>query len=782
MASKRSETYQGKGAKINESGKFEGVFDLKASGAATYLSERMAVFDRMLAKQKATLESKTQDPINITLPDGSVKSGLRWKTTPLEIALGISKGLAANSMVARVLYSEAELLQKVSSVASVEDEEPVEVGCCAGHESKAVLWDMARPLEGHCNLELLNFESSEGRDTFWHSSAHILGNALEHEFGCHLTIGPPLDRGFYYDGYYGPEKRAFAQEDFEKVEAKAKDIIKSGVPFERLEVTKAEALELFQHNPFKVQLIATKVPENSVTSVYRCGSLIDLCRGPHVPTTLAVKGFSVDNRSSATTWLGQQDTDMLLRMYAISFPSEKQLKEYKIQLEEAKKRDHRLIGAQQELFFFHPIISPGSAFWMPHGALIFNKLQQFMRTEYNFRGYKEVITPNLYNRALFEKSGHVGNYEENMYSVNIEGEQWFLKPMNCPGHCMVFDHKVRSYKDLPIRMASFGVLHRNEASGSLGGLTRVRRFQQDDAHIFCRSDQIQQEVSGVLKFLKFVYDTFGFKEFAVALSTKPKKAMGSQEAWDAAESALKQALESEAIAYTINPGDGAFYGPKIDIQLSDAIGRKHQCGTIQLDFQLPLKFNLQYRGPGVAVAEEEEPAPQVSADGHSHHAKHHQAQAHEAELKPGFERPVMVHRAILGSVERMMSVLIEHFAGKWPLWLSPRQIMVCPVAHGFDSYADYVARQFVLQGFAAEADTSSKTLNKKLREAQLAQFNYMAVVGEKEQNDQTVTLRRRGDDKPFGTFKLTEALQMFKTEAAVNSYDPAQGLEPFVRA
>jgi len=759
---KRSETYIGTGAKINDLGKFEGIFDLKSAGAADYLKARSSIFDRLLTIQKENVASKPRDAITITLPDGSVKAGTRWSTTPLEIASAISLTLAKSSMVARVLYSESELLASLGKVVAADDDgEAGHDSCCGGHAepSKAVLWDMSRPLEGPCRLELLNFETPEGKDTFWHSSAHILGNALEHEFGCHLTIGPPLERGFYYDGFYG-EKRMMSQEDFAKVEVRAKEVTKSAVPFERLEVTKEEALELFQHNPFKLQLISNKVPEGSRTSVYRCGSLIDLCRGPHLPHTGLVQAFSVDNKSSTTTWLGKQENDMLIRVYAISFPTEKKLKEHLTMMEEAKKRDHRVIGTQQELFFFHPLISPGSCFWQPHGTVLFNRLQEFMRTEYRFRGYKEVITPNLYARALFERSGHVGNYEENMYSVSVEGEQWFLKPMNCPGHCMVFDHKVRSYKDLPLRMASFGVLHRNEASGSLSGLTRVRRFQQDDAHIFCRPDQIQAEVASTLQFLKFVYQTLEFKEYSIALSTRPKKAMGSVEVWDAAESALKQALESQQIAYTINPGDGAFYGPKIDVRLTDAIGRKHQCGTIQLDFQLPLRFNLQYK----TSANPTEEAPQVDAG---------------SELKPGFERPVMVHRAILGSVERMTGILIEHFAGKWPLWLSPRQVMVVPVAHTFDGYAEYVARQLVLHGFAAEADLSSKTLNNKLREAQLAQFNYIAVVGEAEQSGLTVTLRRRGEIKQFGTFALEEAVKMFKDEVAVNSFNPAQGLEPF---
>jgi threonyl-tRNA synthetase len=313
-------------------------------------------------------------------------------------------------------------------------------------------------------------------------------------------------------------------------------------------------------------------------------------------------------------------------------------------------------------------------------------------------------------------------------------------------------------------MADFGVLHRNEAAGSLSGLTRVRRFQQDDAHIFCRADQIQEEVANTLRFLKYVYSVLEFKEYSIALSTRPEKAIGAIEVWDQAELSLQQALEAENIAYTLNPGDGAFYGPKIDVRLTDAIGRKHQCGTIQLDFQMPMRFNLQYKTAGNTSEEEEKDGETTLGTG---------------ELKPGFERPVMVHRAILGSVERMVGVLIEHYAGKWPLWLSPRQLMVCPISHTFDEYAEYVARQFTLNGFLAEADVSNKTLNKKLREAQIAQYNYLAVVGADEVNAGTVTLRRRGDEKPFGTFSLAETLAMLKKEVDVNSYSPQGGFEAF---
>ncbi|CAE7028723.1 THRRS [Symbiodinium natans] len=617
--------------------------------------------------------------------------------------MSISKGLAESAVVAKVIYKEPVESLKQCVVADVEEDEPEE----AANAEQSVLWDMTRPLEGSCRMELLKFDHPQGQDVFWHSSAHILGQAMEREFGCHLTIGPALESGFYYDGFFGDRK--LNDNDFSAIEGHAQQISKESQPFQRCVVSKTEALELFKENPFKVQLITNKVPDGALTSCYRCGDLIDLCRGPHLPNTNRAKAFLV-TKNSAAYWLGDQNLDSLQRLYGIAFPNDKLLKEYKKFQEEAAKRDHRNIGKAQELFMFHPVMSPGSCFWFPLGARIYNKLMDFMRSEYRLRGFSEVVTPNMYDSRCFLTSGHYQNYKDDMYSLDVEKQEWMLKPMNCPGHFLMFDARVRSYKELPMRFADFGVLHRNEASGALTGLTRVRRFQQDDAHIFCRPEQIKSEVSAALDFLDFVYKIFGFQA-SYALSTRPKKALGSKEIWDNAEVQLKAALDESGREWSLNPGDGAFYGPKIDIRLQDAMKRKHQCGTIQLDFNGPIRFNLQYRKEGVEEGVDDEEKGEFKG------AEEKNAKGEviwrEGRLKNGFERPVVIHRAILGSVERMSAILMEHYAGKWPFWLSPRQVQVVPVGTQFNEYALWVERQLQIHGFYAEAETSGKTLNKK---------------------------------------------------------------------
>jgi threonyl-tRNA synthetase len=432
-----------------------------------------------------------------------------------------------------------------------------------------VEWDLTRPLEGSCKLELLQFEDPKANEAFWHSSAHLLGAALELLYGGHLCVGPPLETGFYYDIFVGKAK--LNESNFKEIDETIAQLVKKSEKFERLVMTKEEALEVFAENPFKVQLISTKIPDGALTSAYRSGGLIDLCRGPHVPNTGCIKQMMCTKNSSAY-WLGKAEYDSLQRIYGVSFPDEKSMKAYKKMLEEAAERDHRTIGTRQELYFFHAQVSPGSCFWMPMGARIYNTLCAFIRREYTIRGFQEVISPNIYADHLFKISGHYQNYKDNMYGFDVEGQDWFLKPMNCPGHCMIFDQRVRSYKELPYRMASFGVLHRNELSGTLSGLTRVRRFQQDDAHIFCRPEQIKAEVKAALDFLYYVYDVFQYT-FTICLSTRPKKAIGEKSVWDKAEAALKEALNESGKPWSLNPGDGAFYGPKIDIRLQDAMRR-----------------------------------------------------------------------------------------------------------------------------------------------------------------------------------------------------------------
>lgn len=475
--------------------------------------------------------------------------------------------------------------------------------------------------------------------------------------------------------------------DFKALDGVVKKIVKDKQPFERLEMKKTDLLEMFKYNEFKVRILNQKV-KTETTTVYRCGPLIDLCRGPHVRHTGKIKAMAL-TKNSATYWEGDANAESLQRIYGISFPDSKQLKEWKQFQEEAAKRDHRKLGREQDLFFFHEL-SPGSCFFQPKGAHVYNKLVDFIKSEYWKRGFHEVVSPNIYNSKLWETSGHWQHYADNMFKFEVEKEMFGLKPMNCPGHCLIFDHGVRTYKELPLRMADFGVLHRNELSGALTGLTRVRRFQQDDAHIFCRPDQIQEEIRGALDFLKHVYSTFGFT-YNLKLSTRPESFLGDIEVWNEAEKMMETSLNESGLKWQLNPGDGAFYGPKIDITLMDALRRQHQCATIQLDFQLPIRFNLNY-----------------------------------VDDKGEKRRPVIIHRAILGSVERMIAVLIESYGGKWPFWLSPRQIMVVPVAGPFNEYALRVKKEMKDAGFCCDADTDdSNTMNKKVRNAQLAQYNFI---------------------------------------------------------
>jgi len=455
-----------------------------------------------------------------------------------------------------------------------------------------------------------------------------------------------------------------------------------------------------------------------------------LCRGPHVPHTGKVKAFAA-TKHSATNWLGDTDKDSLQRLYGISFPDKKMLKVWKENQAKAKERDHRLIASKQELIMFHDL-SPGSAFWLPMGTRIYNGLVNYIKEQYWIRGFDEVITPNIFNLDLWRTSGHAQHYEDCMFGFEVEGQKWAMKPMNCPAHCLMYASSIRSYRDLPLRYGDFGVLHRNELSGALTGLTRVRRFQQDDGHIFCREDQIEQEVLGSLEFMKEVYTTFGMT-YKLELSTRPEKALGEVEVWNRAEKALASAMDTFAGKGTwrVNPGDGAFYGPKVDIKVMDAMDRVHQCATIQLDFQLPIRFNLEYN---TGMKEEGKQ----------------------------FVRPVIVHRAMLGSVERMFAVLCEHWGGKWPLWISPRQVMCVPVHAEFGDYASEVQAKLHAEGFYADVDLSKATFQKKVRNAQVAQYNFQFVIGKNEVENGTVNIRTR-ENKVNGEMKVQDMIEMLKT-------------------
>ncbi|KAI9505507.1 cytoplasmic threonine-tRNA ligase Trs1 [Coemansia spiralis] len=580
------------------------------------------------------------------------------------------------------------------------------------------LWDTVRPFESSAKLELLDFENEEAKKVYWHSSAHILGEACELHFGCYLCNVPPIEDGFYYDIAL-PESlgRGVSQEDFAPLESLANKAIKEKQPFERLVISKEDLMRMFSYNKYKVRLIDARVPDGTSTTVYRCGLLIELCRGPHVSNTGSITAFAV-MKSSASYFLGDPSSDSLQRVYGISFPDKKQMTEYKKFLGDAAKRDHRKIGQQQELFFFNEL-SPGSAFFLPHGTRIYNKLIDFIRSKYWERGFEEVVSPNMFNVKLWKQSGHWQNYKDNMFLLDVEKEQFGLKPMNCPGHCLMFGFRDRSYRELPIRFADFGVLHRNEASGALTGLTRVRRFQQDDAHIFCTQDQVKSEINGAFDFLRDVYSIFGFT-FKLKLSTRPEKFLGEIAAWDNAEKQLAEALDDFGAGWELNPQDGAFYGPKIDITISDALGRNQQCATIQLDFQLPQRFQLQFRAPSSTKGE------------------------NNAETSE-YQRPVIIHRAVLGSVERLMAILIENFAGKWPLWLSPRQVMVVPVTGVVYDYAQSVQKKLHNAGFYAEVNLGGDTLNKKIRNAELLHYNFICVVGAEEQAEISINVRCRDD-------------------------------------
>jgi len=743
-------TIASSGGKVKEGAeRIGGAFTVSADPA--WLKAREAKLASIIASSAAKAAGASE-PITVTLPDGKKIDGKAFETSPLDIATGISKGLAQACCVASVKYTrrlhnpaEAELI----TVAADPDGDDAGAPADAAFE----LWDLARPLEGDCDLKLHKFDSEEGQQVFWHSSAHILGESLETLYGARLTHGPPTGSGFFYDSYMG--STAVTTDMQSALEKQAKKVADAKQPFERVVVTKEECLDLFESNPFKTAMISSKLPEGSSTTVYKCGPFVDLCKGPHLPNTSRVKAFKVA-KASSSLWLGKVGNDELQRVYGVAFGDKKELKEWEEIQKAAAERDHRVIGVQQELLFFDDL-SPGSCFFLPHGTRIYNRLCDMIRKEYFARNYQEVVTPNMYNLKLWETSGHAAKYKENMFLIDIEGQEFGLKPMNCPGHCIMFKHRKRSYRELPLRMADFGVLHRNELSGALTGLTRVRRFQQDDAHIFCTVGQIKSEVAGVLDMISTVYRYFGMT-FALKLSTKPESALGDPATWEKAEQMMAEALdefkEATGHGWTLNPGDGAFYGPKIDVQVFDALKRPFQCATVQLDFVQPMRFDLKYQ------AKPEEGADEKSA----------------AE-----ERPVMVHRAVLGSVERMIAILIEHYAGKWPFFLSPRQAMVVPVSKAFEGYAQKVQQEVRAAGFFVDVDLSHRTLNKMVRESQLSQYNYILVVGGDEEKNGTVNVRTR-DNTVQGTKTISELIGEFGSMMDDKTLDLELGVAKKVEA
>ncbi|KAJ5570518.1 uncharacterized protein N7459_009948 [Penicillium hispanicum] len=662
-----------------------------------WLIERNKLFEELWQQHLEETKNRAHSEINVTLDigDGSPSSvpAKAYETTPGSFLRDVPKDVSANVVVAKV---------------------------------NGELWDLNRPLEGDSNVVLVPFSDPLGREVFWHSSAHAMGEACECEFSCFLSHGPPTAQGFFYDMAI-PEGRVVHQSDWPALDNRVSRVFKEKQSFDRLEVSKENLKKMFAYSKYKLHYI-DKLVTGEKSTVYRCGTLVDLCRGPHIQNTGKVKAFKILQNSSAY-FLGDQSNDSLQRVRAVAFPDKKQMSEHMKFLEEAEKRNHMRIGKEQELFFFDEA-SPGCPFLLPAGTKIFNAIQSLLRSEYRKRGYQEVQTPNMYDVSVWKTSGHWEHYKDDMFKVNVEKREWGLKPMNCPGHFLLFGHRERSYRELPMRIADFGVLHRNEASGALSGLTRVRKFQQDDTHIFCTQEQIFTEIEGLFDFLQSIYGLFGFT-FKLKLSTRPEKYMGQLETWNYAEEQLKKAMTKfKGNDWTIDEGDGAFYGPKIDITIADALQREFQCATIQLDYQAAIRFSMCYRSP-----EKPQTGEETKKEG----------EANPYEPGPGLSRPVVIHRAIIGSFERFLGILIEHFGGKWPFWISPRQILIVPVMPALNEYCAEL--QEILRGdkLNVDIDISGNTMQKKIRSGQLSQYNFIFVVGQQEKDARTVNIRNRDD-------------------------------------
>ena len=550
--------------------------------------------------------------------------------------------------------------------------------------------------------EKLNFEDEQVRNTYRHTASHIMAQAVKNLWpDTKLAIGPAIDNGFYYDF---ESEHKFSEEDFLKIQKEMKKIVQANYPLERFELPRAEALALMEekNEPYKVELI-NDLPEDAVISFYKQGDFVDLCAGPHMESTGRIKAFKLMSVAGAY-WRGDSDRQMLQRIYATAFPTQAELDEYVKRLEEAKKRDHRKIGKEMDLFAIFEE-GPGFPFFMPNGMIIRNELESFWKSEHRKRGYEEIKTPLIMNEQLWRTSGHWDHYKDNMYFTKIDGEDYAIKPMNCPGSLLAYKRKMWSYRDFPIRMGELGQVHRHELSGALHGLMRVRTFTQDDAHIFMLPDQIKDEVIGVVKFIDDVYNMFGFT-YHIELSTRPEDSMGSDEEWEAAETALREAMETIGVPYVINEGDGAFYGPKLDFHLEDSLGRTWQCGTIQLDMQMPQRFDITY----------------VGADGEKH-------------------RPVMIHRVIFGSIERFIGILTEHFAGKFPLWLAPVQVKLLTVTEKFVPYAEEIKAKCEEAGLRVELDGRNEKIGYKIREARNQRDSYLCTIGEREAEAGTLSVR-----------------------------------------
>ena len=585
------------------------------------------------------------------------------------------------------------------------------------------LCDLRTPLEKDCALEILTFEDEGGKHAFWHTAAHVMAQAVQHLFpGAHFGIGPAVENGWYYDI---KADRPLTTGDFEAIEAEMKKIVKADLPLEKRVITVEEGRQIFAGQTYKLELLEEYAEKGWELTVYQQGDFTDLCAGPHLMSTGAIKAVKL-TKVAAAYWRADATRDSLDRLYGIAFPKASQLEEYLHMLEEAAKRDHRRLGKELELFALMEE-GPGFPFFLPKGMVLKNTLIDFWRQIHHEAGYQEISTPMILNRSLWERSGHWDHYKNNMYTTVIDDTDFAIKPMNCPGGMLVYKTQPRSYRDLPLRMGELGLVHRHELSGALHGLMRVRCFTQDDAHIFMTPDQIKEEIKGVVKLIDQVYSLFGF-EYHIELSTMPEDHMGSQEDWDRATDGLRSAIEELGREYTVNEGDGAFYGPKLDFHLVDAIGRTWQCGTIQLDMQLPERFELEYTGE----------------DGQKH-------------------RPVMIHRVVFGSIERFIGILIEHFAGAFPTWLAPVQVMVIPITDRQHDYARELVKRLDKAGIRVEGDYRSEKMNYKIREAQLKKIPYMLVVGDKEMESGQVAVRARKEEKG-GVMSVEAFLDQIRAE------------------
>ena len=627
--------------------------------------------------------------IKITFPDNSVKE-FAAGTTPLQIAESISQRLAQDVLAAKVNDQD---------------------------------WDLTRPIEGDATIQLYKWDDPEGKHAFWHSSAHLMAEALQELYpGIKFGIGPAIENGFYYD--VDPGETPIKEGDFAAIEAKMLELAARKEDIVRNSITKADALKMFgdRGEEYKVELISEL--EDGTISTYTQGAFTDLCRGPHLPNTAPIKAVKILSLAGAY-WRGDEKRHQLTRLYGITFPKKKMLDEYLTLLEEAKKRDHRKIGKEMELFMFSDTVGKGLPLWLPKGTELRLRLQSFLRRIQARYDYQEVITPPIGNKLLYITSGHYAKYGKDSFQpihTPEEGEEYFLKPMNCPHHCMIYKNSPRSYKDLPLRLAEFGTVCRYEQSGELHGLTRVRSFTQDDAHIFCRPDQVKDEFLRVMDIISIVFRSMNFQNFEAQISLRDKvnreKYIGSEENWERAEQAIIEACEEKGLKAKIEYGEAAFYGPKLDFMVKDAIGRRWQLGTIQVDYNLPERFELEYTG--------------------NDNQKH---------------RPVMIHRAPFGSMERFVAVLIEHTAGKFPLWLTPEQVVIMPISEKFNDYAEKVAHELKQKDIRAVVDGRNEKIGRKIRDNELKKIPYMLIVGEKEAENGEVSVRKQGEgDK--GSMKI----------------------------